>query len=722
MSVLESVTDDIPETPDEETAFLLDAPSDTPDWEWVAVCGSWILSLLIYIGGSYIYVYTPHATPAINTDVLLPNLIPHARPEPLEKTLYVSGLLCIPTLPPFFFFCISWVLTKLPRAAKLCTTQWMTIIRDILVVIVLIFWLASLGTWSRYPNVDAYLIASGVLALFVPFVLQLRPVKRSWIIGVILAAALGLTWYLMLFDDVRLITTRSIHHFNLLIGAILHVAQGRTILVDNTSQYGVLYPYIAAMCIAPFGFSVWTISQWFASLGMIWYALIGLAIGKRFGYNTWGFVVFIFGLIAVSQPLCCGFNFLTHSFFGLEEIILKSSIGYQQYFPIRTFWCGVFFWLVFQCNGKNRRYWIALGYALAGAALLWNQDTGIVILLTWSGVWAMNRLADRSHGIAHSLSGIMLHAFFGILTAAASIGAYLVFAKCRSGVWPDLQEFMQYQRVFYELGFFMLPMPLWEIWQPVILIYAVTAAWCVRKALQGQWDNDARWLFFVAIYGLGAFSYYQGRSAITSLSVMLFPVLLISFYWAALGMEQLPELSLRILWKQPQLRWKFLQIMGFSIFVMFSFFSYVRQVPALVHLAHHIHSEKPRPGIKAGFENLRAEVHGRKVVAIGNADALFCMETHCESLLPFSSIIEVCLKEHVLKVQQAIDRPEVEYIILDSSGGVKLPAGLDFHAFPYSREVRVAHVCYRLLAKQKPAHSTKEWTCSETAPAEEKAR
>jgi hypothetical protein len=556
------------------------------------------------------------------------------------------------------------------------------------------------------------MLASVIAALFVPYVLQLRPVKKYWIIGTILAAVLGLTWYLMLFDDAGLIATnKSLHHCNLLIGAIFRVAQGHTVLVDNTSQYGVLYPYIASACIAPFGFSVWSISQWFAILGVIWYVLIGLAVGKRFGYNTWGFVVFFFGLIATSLPLCCDFNFLTHTFFGLTEI-LRSSIGYQQYFPIRTFWCGVFFWLVLQYNEKKRRYWLTLGYFLAGVALLWNLDTGLVILLTWAGTWMVESLADRSRGIARSLAGVVLHVFLGALTAAISIVAYLIFAKCRSGVWPDLAEFVQYQNVFYNLGFYMIPMPLWEIWQPVILIYATTVAWCVRKAFQGRWDKDVRWLFFVAIYGLGAFSYYQGRSAISNLSVMFFPVFLICFYWVACEVEKFPKCTLWTLLKQPQLRWKSMQIMAFSIFVMFGFISYIDQVPALVNLAIHVHSEKPVDTIKTEFANLRADFQGRKVVPIGVADALFCLETGSESLLPFSSTIEVCLKEQVAKIQQVIDGPEVEYIVLTGGTLARWPGELDFHSFPYSRDVDIAAgVHFRILAKQLPDHFAEKWNC-----------
>ena len=115
-----------------------------------------------------------------------------------------------------------------------------------------------------------------------------------------------------------------------------------------------------------------------------------------------------------------------------------------------------------------------------------------------------------------------------VLILVLSVSGYALFAWVRSGRLPDLPAFWQYQEIYYAAGYFMLPMKRCELWQPIIFLYLVVVAGGVRRALQGTADAGTRWNLFIALYGLGVFSYYQGRSEVTCLAAVLYPAMILA--------------------------------------------------------------------------------------------------------------------------------------------------------------------------------------------------
>jgi hypothetical protein len=698
-----------------EPKDAIKSPQETADGEWAVVWISWILALTVYVVGSILYLHCHHAAPTVNLGAFMPEYRGVVRPEPEERMLYVGGLLCIPSLPVLFYFCVSLGMSKFPRVVRWCGSSKAAILRDVLFVAGLLGWLWWLCFRSRFPNIEYYVIASFIFVGFIPWIFRLKSLRSPWILVGILAPSLVLSWYLLLCNDARLHSGFLVnHHYNLILGAVWQVVCGHTVLVDTTSQYGVLYPYIAAACMMPFGFSAWVLSQFFAAIGAAWYILVGLAVGKRTGCNSWSFILFFLALLGLMHPYTCAFFFNSSNSFWGNEAAAKGQTLYYQYFPLRVFWSGVFYWLMAQSKEKVAPWWLILGYCLAGVAFLWNLDTGLVILLAWSGTWALNSLAGWSRGMVRALGGVVLHAALCVLTATGAVALYMVFAKFRSGVFPDLSEFSRFQRIFYESGFFMLPMPLWEFWQPGIVLFATTVAWCVRKALRNEWDTDVRWLFFAAIYGLGIFSYYQGRSHVQGINVTFYPSLIVCFYWVTLGMKALQGVSFRMAWNQPQLRWVLLQILAYSLIVAFGFLNYMRQLPSSIGMAVALLKGKAQTAdlFHSVCRDLRSDICDRKTVILGSPDAIVAMETECETVLPFSSITEVILQEQFDLVQQTIDRPDVEYVVVNNNNkhSPKWIQSLNFQKYLYYREVSCSeNYSFVLFAKRLPEHSLKKW-------------
>ena len=75
-------------------------------------------------------------------------------------------------------------------------------------------------------------------------------------------------------------------HFDLLLGAINQVLHGKTVLVDTSSQYGVLYPYVGAVFARLFGMSVLTTSLFFVLLSLLSMWFVYLAILRKFGAGS----------------------------------------------------------------------------------------------------------------------------------------------------------------------------------------------------------------------------------------------------------------------------------------------------------------------------------------------------------------------------------------------------------------------------------------------------
>lgn len=137
------------------------------------------------------------------------------------------------------------------------------------------------------------------------------------------------------------------HHVDMLLRAVNQVAHGKTILVETSSQYGILYPYRVAAESAPFGVGVVSLAGFFATLGLVQIGLVYLARARLPSVTgAWrtGFLAIYCGL---AVPMLGG------ALFNLPDTVCLPSESrgifapiYYHYFPLRTFWQTVFIWFV----------------------------------------------------------------------------------------------------------------------------------------------------------------------------------------------------------------------------------------------------------------------------------------------------------------------------------------------------------------------------------------
>ncbi|MCA1826298.1 MAG: hypothetical protein ABR567_13325 [Myxococcales bacterium] len=605
-------------------------------------------------------------------DAFITELRPLLKPEPVEHALFLLGLASIPTLPIAFYL----ALFRLRLASALGLR-----LRDILLCGGAAIWLTWLCFSSEIPDAPLYLAGAAAIGAVLIAAGRNRRATSLLYAGAC-AAIVFLGWRTQVIDDSWFLLDIDVwHHFDILLGAVNGVLHGRTVLVDMTSQYGVLWPYVAAALLRPFGLSVASLSGFFATLEALQLVFLYLALARVMGRRSLATLLSFAAVAGVSHALfgSAPFN-LEQTLFRRVDYAYEVTPVYYQFFPLRTFWPAFFIWLVPLCAGPRRRLVLVAGYLLCGVALLWNVDQGLVVLIAWTAQLAYERLGDRWRPV---LRHVVLHAALAAATAAGSVGAYVLFAHARAGSWPDLSRLVFFQSVFYRFGFGMLPMRLGELWQPLILVYVLTVFACSRRALSGRTRGDAPWKLFIALYGLGLFAYYQGRSSPKVLLAVLFPAVFLSCLEVHEGLEALRGTSLRTLLTDAPRRGIALQTLLWSLWCGYGGINFARTLPEALGGGQPAMEFDPQ-----ATEALRRDIGGRPAVMLADPDAFLLVKSGSWSALPVAENQEVFLREQVEEIQRIVDRKDVvvvahprldplwaRHVDLHGLHGVKRPGG-----------------------------------------------
>ncbi len=206
---------------------------------------------------------------------------------------------------------------------------------------------------------------------------------------------------------------------------------------------------------------------------------------------------------------------------------------YFQYWPVRFFWpaISVFCFWIYQSSPNLKR---AALVSLAGAVgTVWNVDTGLMIVGAFTSFllvkWVVLRLRGGAADVAarrHLLCALGLQG--GVFASVIGAGAlYLVWRSNQEIHWEWL---LRYQRLFYDYGLSMLPLPLGPAnpWMTVLAVYLLGAFSAMARWHRAPRARGSDLVFFVSVLGWGLFVYYQGRSHILNLITVSWPALLVA--------------------------------------------------------------------------------------------------------------------------------------------------------------------------------------------------
>jgi hypothetical protein len=308
--------------------------------------------------------------------------------------------------------------------------------------------------------------------------------------------------------------------------AYSQVYAGKSLLVDFNTQYG-LHSWILMPLFRMIGFSIENFGLVMGLLNALSFLLIYLGIRRIIKSN----------LLALFVFLC-----LVYWQYWMTRIPFNDAPRfYYQYWPIRILFPAICFYLVsilFTSGPKIRKFVLPALALLSSLSVLWNLDSGIVlygsvfIALLFS-IFSRERFRDA---LIKSIPVVL----WMIGSLVFVLLYFAVATKVHSGMWPDVQKAFAYQGLFYLAGFFMLPMNAFHFWNIPVIIFIVAGIWCVWQRGKSE-DSEMPIVAFLFILGTGMFSYFQGRSWDTNITVVIYPAVILLGIFADRLLAQMSE-------------------------------------------------------------------------------------------------------------------------------------------------------------------------------------
>ncbi len=297
------------------------------------------------------------------------------------------------------------------------------------------------------------------------------------------------------------------YHLGFTLDETFAVLNGRTPLVDFTAQYSSLWPYAIALPMVAFGKTVLTFTA-------VMCTITALALLSVFG-------VLRRVTRSAAAALLLYLPFLASSLFHINGPLLeRSSVGtYYGTMPLRYALPLMLAWLTARRLDRGgtgvRTLWPL--FTLAGVALLNNPDFGLAALgaSVAALLWANGELTWAAVG------RVTAAVVAGLATAVALLCALTLV---RSGALPQPARLVDYARAYSVGGFALMPMPgVLGVHLLVYLTFVAAIMAATVRALRRARDRILTgMLAWTGVFGLGAGSYYVGRSHPESLP-HLFP-------------------------------------------------------------------------------------------------------------------------------------------------------------------------------------------------------
>lgn len=443
------------------------------------------------------------------------------KPEQTERTIYLSGLTLFPIL-----CLINWVLLMKHKPwGELTATIIFPIIGfQVVCGIGLDLYFAVQNNHMFYiQNLpllqDIWLVIPVwiILSLAVIIEYRYRPKLLNKLTNIFLAIFLLIIFIFIIFTTFVTEFDPSIHaytpHFSAYAYSINQVFNGKTILIDLQTQYG-FYPYFLQPIFNILGMGIVQFELVMTFLQTIFFVIILFLVSR---------------LVKSRIIYWCSICVIPGTWlWSINNINGNENYGnYYQYWPHRVIFPGLILllmWFYQKTSGNRRKIITAFAYLLSSFSVLWNFDSGLIVLVSWVIFMVFEALTRLNvDGIKNTIISVVTVIFKAGLLTVSLIGLLNFYTYLRSGQFADLKNYLFYQSIFYNSGFFMLSMPVtFHLWNLVLLVYAVgilLGIFYLGKVFVNKKGGEKEspqikivMIFMVSIIGCGLFSYYQGRS------------------------------------------------------------------------------------------------------------------------------------------------------------------------------------------------------------------
>ena len=443
-------------------------------------------------------------------------------------------------------------------------------------------------------------------------------------------------------------------HFEATFYSISQVLGGKTILADLPAQYGLyaelLGPFIKLTGVTVLGFTV------FLSLLFI-VSIIALCI----------FCSFALRLI----PLRITAVLTTFLFVGSTWRVLGASIAgieeYYQLWPLRILFPALMLaiFAVIHRRGLGLAHVTCLAVVL-GIGMIWNLDWGVPSFGAVVAFFLVRLICGTTQARMADFLRLALTATIPVVVVALFAG-YLMLKSGGQIHWGD---WLKYQAIFYSSGFGMLPLPLVpHAWMVVVATYVYALVHGIATQIRGRADFQSDAMLVLSVLGIGIFTYYQGRSHDTVLTMVMWPAILIAFMAAdqtlrAARLGRLPRL----------VGWATMPALVFGVMASFTL---LFGLPNLLNVATTtISSLKPDPatarGINVAF--IRSQTHGdQSAVILDPGQSVLFIEAGLSSAVKGPGIIEMLLIEDRDRIVSDTLRNKVAHVFVRADASGQLP-------------------------------------------------
>lgn len=441
-----------------------------------------------------------------------------------------------------------------------------------------------------------------------------------------------------------------ITHFEAVFYTVSQVVAGKTLLVDLPAQYG-MYSEILKPIFSVIGLSVLNFTAVMAFLQIIgMLALLWLCL-RLIKNNILKFFCVASLCLLMGETWRLRLSMVTGYYF--DEV--------YQVWPLRFVFPALSLCVFYALQKHSKSYSaIILMAGFSGLAIVWNLDSGIPVFGAFLAYLFLRFVfpidESREQVIKKTLLAIMV-----VLIGVISFGMYL---QLKAGQAIQWQDWMKYQRIFYQTGFGMLPIPINTLhpWMAIIGVYVFAITGALSRRMQRKpaliWDL----LFFMAIMGLGLFSYYQGRSHIINCIQVAWPAIIIAFILTDRTLRAIRGKLLPLVFLDALLPILLLGSLWTAIFI--------NSVPMLLSVAQqHVQlmSQAPKTRVTENIAFIRHWTQGTKqAVIISPFQAVYFAETGLASAINGPGIVETMLVAdferfyYILRTEQTIRHLFVE--------------------------------------------------------------
>ncbi|HEX5145490.1 MAG TPA: hypothetical protein VFV85_00600 [Conexibacter sp.] len=437
-------------------------------------------------------------------------------PEPTEQARYLLSLL----VPLLLAGAVAAVVRRGPRVPARAVALGVPLAQALLVVAVAASLVAqyriSYGvlyteqpgvSFSRHYFTPATLLVAGAFAAAVALLLRSERAcarlaalaaesRRRRVLATALAALFTVVWLLHAVNSDRSIADaiEAVRdHVEYQMNETWAVLDGRTPLVNFSSQYGSLWPFAIALSLAVFGKTLLAFT--ITSTAITAVALLAVFGALRRAARS------SLAALALYAP------FVATSFFMIAGTATnRYTFGaYFGVFPLRYAGPYLLAWLLARRLDGAARAWPL--FAAAGLVVLNNAEFGVPALAATAAALVWTAPDPRPRALlrlaAQALAGLALaYALVALLTLV------------RAGEVPQLGRLVEFARIFAVGGFGLLPIPgALGLHTAIYLTYVAAIVCATVRALEGAPNRTLTGLLaWAGIFGLGAASYYVGRS------------------------------------------------------------------------------------------------------------------------------------------------------------------------------------------------------------------